>query len=63
MLCIYRGKLTQLRTAKNKAGIFDSPQIRPLIKKPTFVNSVKEAKRKARISFVFVFLIIDILIY
>ncbi|GBN34518.1 hypothetical protein AVEN_7101-1 [Araneus ventricosus] len=42
----------QLSTEKIKAGIFDDPQIRQLIKDPAFLNSMNEAERKAWTSFV-----------
>jgi hypothetical protein len=44
--------MPQLSTEKIKAGIFDGPQIRQLIKDSAFVNSMNEAERKAWTSFV-----------
>lgn len=45
-------KMPQLSTEKLKAGIFDGPQIRQLMKDPTFVNSMNESEREAWTSFV-----------
>lgn len=45
-------KMPQISTEKLKAGIFDGPQIRQLIKDPAFVESMNEAERKAWLSFV-----------
>lgn len=45
-------KMPQLSTEKIKAGIFDGPQIRQLIKDPAFVTSMNEAERKAWTSFI-----------
>ncbi|KAJ8957397.1 hypothetical protein NQ318_004877 [Aromia moschata] len=45
-------KMPQLSTEKLKAGIFDGPQIRQLIKDPAFINSMNEVEREAWTSFV-----------
>lgn len=44
-------KMPQMSTEKMKAGIFDGPQIRQLIKDSAFVNSMNEAERNAWTSF------------
>jgi len=49
----YIGKtMPQLSNEKIKAGIFDGPQIRQLIKDPDFINSMNEIEQKAWNSFV-----------
>lgn len=49
----YIGRIMpQISTEKLKAGIFEGPQIRQLIKDPAFVESMNEAERKAWLSFV-----------
>nr|CAI5835337.1 unnamed protein product [Callosobruchus analis] len=45
-------KMPQLSTEKLKAGIFDGPQIRQLIKDPAFKNSMNEVEGEACTSFV-----------
>ncbi|KAI5696331.1 hypothetical protein M8J76_008968 [Diaphorina citri] len=45
-------KMKGLSMEKIKAGIFDGPQIRQLIKDPNFVSSMSEKERKAWTSFV-----------
>lgn len=45
-------KMPQLSMEKIKAGIFDGPQIRQLIKDPDFINSMIKIEQKAWNSFV-----------
>lgn len=45
-------KMPQLSSEKLKAGIFDGPQIRQLIKDPAFVTCMNEVEQKAWTSFV-----------
>ncbi|KAI5725091.1 hypothetical protein M8J77_010864 [Diaphorina citri] len=45
-------KMKGLSMEKIKAGIFDGPQIRQLIKDPNFVSSMSEKERKAWTSFI-----------
>ena len=47
-------KMPGLSIEKQRAGIFDGPQIRQLIKDPDFVNSMNEAEKRAWSSFVLV---------
>lgn len=47
-------KMPRLSAEKVKAGIFDGPQIRQLMKDPEFVNSMNGAERQAWESFVLV---------
>ena len=52
MFCLYRTKMPGISAEKLKAGIFDGPQIRELVKDPEFVNSMNPLDSRTWKSFV-----------